>query len=349
MLNPDGAARFSRRNAAHIDLNRDAVNLSSPESKLLKAARDSLNPTFGFNLHDQSIYYRAGRKGEQVALTFLAPAFDYEKNINGVRLKSMQLISVLHDSLSQIIPDRMGVYDDSFEPRAFGDNIQKWGTSTILIESGGYPDDMEKQYIRELNFITYIKALESILSGSYSTKTIKEYDAIPQNDRKLMSLIIRDLAVPVENQLITLDVGYLYSEYVVDDRTLYPSRISDVGDLRVNNGLEEFQADGMHVVQGKWFASPYENVQQLAESDWRARIREGYLGFLVKTLPKNKSSLPFQVATKKPDSDANPFRLKFAPGRNPTFILENEGEKWVVHNGNIFPMEEYIIEVERGF
>src|SRR5680860_638142 len=57
MLNPDGAALFQRRNAAHIDLNRDALHLSNPESRLLKNVRDSLNPAFGFNLHDQSIYY----------------------------------------------------------------------------------------------------------------------------------------------------------------------------------------------------------------------------------------------------------------------------------------------------
>ena len=44
----------------------------------------------------------------------------------------------------------MGRYSDEFEPRAFGDNIQKWGTNTILIESGGIFGDEEKQYLRKL-------------------------------------------------------------------------------------------------------------------------------------------------------------------------------------------------------
>ncbi|MDZ7613028.1 MAG: M14 family zinc carboxypeptidase [Flavobacteriaceae bacterium] len=37
MLNPDGAEQFNRRNAIGIDINRDAVRLQSPESRILKA------------------------------------------------------------------------------------------------------------------------------------------------------------------------------------------------------------------------------------------------------------------------------------------------------------------------
>ena len=40
MLNPDGAARFQRRTAMDIDMNRDAVRLQSPEARILKNKRD---------------------------------------------------------------------------------------------------------------------------------------------------------------------------------------------------------------------------------------------------------------------------------------------------------------------
>lgn len=36
MLNPDGAHRFQRRNAQNIDINRDALHLQAPESRILK-------------------------------------------------------------------------------------------------------------------------------------------------------------------------------------------------------------------------------------------------------------------------------------------------------------------------
>src|SRR6185436_16587564 len=53
MLNPDGAERFQRRNAQGIDINRDALNLQTPEGQALKAVRDRFNPRVGFNLHNQ--------------------------------------------------------------------------------------------------------------------------------------------------------------------------------------------------------------------------------------------------------------------------------------------------------
>ncbi len=349
MLNPDGAARFQRRNAAHIDLNRDALHLSNPESRLLKNVRDSLNPLFGFNLHDQSIYYRAGNEGDQVALAFLAPAYDYEKNINDVRLKAMQLISILRDSLYSQIPDRIAIYDDSFEPRAFGDNIQLWGTSAILIESGGYPDDPEKQYLRELNFITLVKALESIIDRTYQTKTAQDYHSIPENDRKMMSLIIRGLNAPLEKNRIRMDVGYQYEENVNTGKTVHSATITDVGDLSVYTGFEEFQAEGYNPVSGKWYPYPFKNPTELRGSNWQKMIRDGYMGFIVKSIPKTTSGNLLHMATKKPSQRLDPLSLIFAPGRNPTFILEKDGKRLIVQNGEIFPVEEYITKVEKSF
>ena len=92
MLNPDGTDVFKRRNALFIDLNRDAERLQFPETKILKAVRDSLNPKFGFNLHDQSTRYTAGRSFKSAALSFLAPAYNYKKTINDVRANTMKVI-----------------------------------------------------------------------------------------------------------------------------------------------------------------------------------------------------------------------------------------------------------------
>ncbi|MCB0617058.1 MAG: hypothetical protein KDC75_27265, partial [Phaeodactylibacter sp.] len=148
MLNPDGAEKFKRRNAIDIDLNRDALRLQCPEARLLKKVRDETQAQWGFNLHDQSRYYGAGYDNATASISFLAPAYNLNKDINEVRGNAMQLIALLNQSLQEFIPDKVARYDDEFEPRAFGDNIQKWGTSTILIESGGLADDPEKQELR---------------------------------------------------------------------------------------------------------------------------------------------------------------------------------------------------------
>jgi murein tripeptide amidase MpaA len=138
MLNPDGADSFKRRNALDIDLNRDAISQISPEAVILKKSRDDFEPEFGFNLHDQQIYYNVVNTPKQATISLLAPAYNYETEINEVRGRAMKTIAGMNDLLQELIPGQVGKYDDAFEPRAFGDNIQKWGTSTILIESGGY-------------------------------------------------------------------------------------------------------------------------------------------------------------------------------------------------------------------
>ena len=165
MLNPDGAEKFTRRNALGVDVNRDALRLQSPEAKTLKRIRDSLDADFGFNLHDQSKYYNAERTEKPATISFLAPAYNYEKDVNEVRGNAMKVIVQMNKVLQKFAPGQVGRYNDDFEPRAFGDNIQKWGTSTILVESGGYPEDPEKQEIRKLNFVSILSALNAIATG----------------------------------------------------------------------------------------------------------------------------------------------------------------------------------------
>ncbi|MGI9552034.1 MAG: M14 family metallopeptidase, partial [Aurantibacter sp.] len=159
MLNPDGAERYQRRNLLGIDINRDALRLQSPEGRTLKRIRDSLDANFGFNLHDQSRYYNAERTEKPATISYLAPAYNYEKEINEVRGNAMKVIVFMNEILQKYAVGQVGRYNDDFEPRAFGDNIQKWGTSTILIESGGYVNDREKQEIRKLNYVSILSAI----------------------------------------------------------------------------------------------------------------------------------------------------------------------------------------------
>lgn len=349
MLNPDGAERFQRRNAANIDLNRDAIHLSSPESRLLKKVRDSIEPLVGFNLHDQSIFYRAGRQGKQSAITFLAPAFDFDNDINGVRLRAMQIISVLNDSIQTVIPDRVATYDDAFEPRAFGDNTQKWGTSAILIESGGYNGDPEKQFLRKLNFVLYIKALESLMNKTFEVKTIRDYNAIPVNQRNMMSLKIRNLLLPVGNQNIRLDIGYLYTDQFDSGHLKTNARIADVGDLSIYDGFEDFDAAGMNIVRGKWYEKRVKSFSGLRKLDIETLIRSGYLGFHLRRLSGIPVNLPLHFSTaSSAAADDDPFDPDFQPGKNPTFMLQKEDKMWVVNNGQLYTMDQFVAAVKEA-
>jgi murein tripeptide amidase MpaA len=92
MLNPDGAEAFKRRNTLGVDINRDALRLQSPESRTLKRVRDSLDADFGFNLHDQSTYYNAELTEKPATISYLAPAYNYEKDINESRGNAMNML-----------------------------------------------------------------------------------------------------------------------------------------------------------------------------------------------------------------------------------------------------------------
>src|SRR3546814_16791724 len=90
-MNPGGAARFQRRNAQGIDINRDARALVSPEARALHDLRERVKPAFGFNLHDQLVGYRAGDSDRGTAIALLAPAFNEARDANDIRAGALDL------------------------------------------------------------------------------------------------------------------------------------------------------------------------------------------------------------------------------------------------------------------
>ncbi|MGF1925656.1 MAG: M14 family zinc carboxypeptidase, partial [Bacteroidia bacterium] len=176
MLNPDGAQVWTRRNSMNVDLNRDAKNLTTPEGRALMHLAKRLNPEFGFNLHDQSTLYAAGKNTNNPAtISFLAPAYNTAKEMNSVRTKAVQLISTINDWMQTKIPRQVAKYNDTHDSTCFGDTFQAMGISTILIESGGYQDDPDKQFIRKVNFYALLHGLDAIASRNYMSASTQNY------------------------------------------------------------------------------------------------------------------------------------------------------------------------------
>ena len=109
MLNPDGAEFYTRENANQIDLNRDFIALSQPESQLLMRVFNEIQPDFCFNLHDQRTIFGAGQTKNPATVSFLAPSYNDKKEINEVRLKAINLIASLNEKLSEFIPNQIGI------------------------------------------------------------------------------------------------------------------------------------------------------------------------------------------------------------------------------------------------
>jgi hypothetical protein len=247
MVNPDGAERFQRRTAAGIDMNRDAARLQTPEAKILKAARDKYNPEFGFNLHDQEPRYTVGSTGKVATIALLTPAFDYAKTDNAVRLRAKKVAATLVDIFTPYIGGHISRYDDSYEPRAFGDNIQGWGTSTVLIESGGWKDDPQKMFIRKVNCVAYLTILQAIASGSYEQADVARYESLHDNTRNLYDMIVERVTLKFEGGMapVVADLGINIEESKHSGTVKTIARITDIGDLSTYSTFERINAEGV--------------------------------------------------------------------------------------------------------
>jgi len=198
LLNPDGAARFQRRNVQGIDINRDARMLATPEARTLKALHDRVKPAYGFNLHDQRVGYRAGDSDRGTAIALLSPPYNHAADVNDVRTRAIEVAGVIRTALEPYLAGHIARWDETFDPRAFGDLTTQWGTSTVLIEAGGIDGDVQKQHLRKLYFLGLVAALDSIATGRHAGVPHALYRDLPENGDVWPDLLVRGgtLAVP---------------------------------------------------------------------------------------------------------------------------------------------------------
>ena len=198
MLNPDGAERFQRRNVQNIDINRDALDLATPEARLLKSLRDSLNPKVGCNLHNQNWRTSVGPPQKQMkgaAISLLSVAYDEARSMNDGRVLTKKLGALIRDSLEPYALGRIGRYDDSFEPRAFGDQLTLAGTPVLLIETGPWPDANPDPMLVKLNYIALVRSLHALADGSAHQADPARYDSLPENTGGGFHTVIRGVTV----------------------------------------------------------------------------------------------------------------------------------------------------------
>jgi hypothetical protein len=196
MLNPDGAEKTRRTNAQGIDINRDALRLETPEGRFLKSVRDRLKPSIGYNLHNHSPSLTAGKQGPQVAISLLSVPYDEAFTENEGRLATKRLAVLVRRLLEPYAKDRIARYDMDYTARAFGDSMTRWGTATLLIESGGFFGPDEASTLVRLNFVALLGTLHALADGSLAAVDAKAYDAIPLNTRdRLFDLLLRNARV----------------------------------------------------------------------------------------------------------------------------------------------------------
>ncbi len=231
ILNPDGAAAFTRVNANAVDLNRDAQQRTQPESRALRSVFQEFQPDYCFNLHDQRTIFNVGDTSKPATLSFLAPAHDEIRSVSPARSLSMKLIVAMNRMVQKQIPGQVGRYDDAFNANCVGDTFQMTGIPTVLFEAGHYPDDYERERTREYIFQALMTALHAIGKKKVSELDPSEYFLIPENQKKYFDVLIRNAYI-IDQSLKKGDaIGILYVETLNNETIDFVPKIDKTGSL----------------------------------------------------------------------------------------------------------------------
>jgi len=225
ILNPDGAFAYTRINANRVDLNRDAQELSQPESQILHGLFKAINPDFCFNLHGQRTIFNVGVTEKPATISFLAPAFNEERSLSSARERSMQVVAAMNTLLQRIIPNQMGRYDDGFNANCVGDAFQMTDTPTILFEAGHYYDDYDRERTREFMFLAILEGVRTIANQELGNYTVADYLAIPENGKLYYDILINNAQTLNPLFSSTSRVGVLYEEVLKLDTIVFKPKI----------------------------------------------------------------------------------------------------------------------------
>lgn len=244
MLNPDGAKVYTRENANGIDLNRDAQNRSQPESLILRKAFEDFKPDYCYNLHDQRTIYSAGQTNNPATVSFLAPAYNLERNINDVRIKAMNVIVAMNETLQQFIPNQVGRFDDSFNLNCVGDTFQYLNVPTILFEAGHFQGDYDRETTRKYIFIALLSGLLFFCENDVVHNKIEDYVKIPQNKVAFYDFVYKNVKINYDGNEKIVNFAAQFKEVLKNKEITFEAVITQIDGLENYFGHVEIDAEG---------------------------------------------------------------------------------------------------------
>jgi hypothetical protein len=217
--------------------------------------RDRLKPSVGYNLHDHGPNVTAGNRGPQVAISLMSVPFDDAFSVNEGRRTTMRMAVLVQRLLDPWVKGRVARYDMEYTARCFGDSMTRWGTPTLLIESGGFFGPDEVSTLVRLNFVALLGTLHALADGSLANVDAKAYDAIPLNTRdRLCDVLVRNARVVGGGGLppfladVGLNVAPARPGFTGPSPHGSPGGVLEVGDLTEFLGKTEIDLTGRLLV-----------------------------------------------------------------------------------------------------
>jgi hypothetical protein len=262
LMNPDGAQRFTRRNAQGIDVNRDARLAMTLEGGTLRRLKDEFSPSIAFNLHDMKPRKSTSSEHELVALAVQAGPFDEWGGDNEVRRQGKRLCACMAQAAGAYAHGHITRYDAPFMPRAFGDSMMRWGVACCLIESGGWYGPGAQAFVERLHWLALLAGLHAAATGSEASANAAYYDALPLDTGPCFFDILIHRAKLLDGSarpVIEGDIGIYQERYgrrASDDKTRPLGQIEDFGDLGEDRGKTELDGRNRLVIPGLVAVAP---------------------------------------------------------------------------------------------
>jgi len=257
MLNPDGSESYTRENANKVDLNRDSQSLTQPESRVLRKAYQDFKPDYCYNMHDQRTIFAVGDTGKPATISFLAPSYNEERQVNEVRSKAINVIAAMDEVLQQFIPGQVGRFDDGFNINCIGDTFQYLGTPTILFEAGHFQKDYQREESRKFLFIALLSGFLILSENDIVSDGYMHYLNIPQNKALFFDFVYKNIKINYDSSEIITNFAAQYKEELIDKTIIFNAFVIKIGDLENYSGHAEF--DG----QKKLYSDNNHNIPEL--------------------------------------------------------------------------------------
>jgi hypothetical protein len=146
-------------------------------------------------------------------------------------------------------------YDDSHEPRAFGDGIQSLGVATMLVEAGGWPEaDVEP--MTRLHFHGLLNTLHAIATDKYRTADAQIYEDLPESNSTRMSDCLVTKARVLDAKVMEPFVADLVIDQTHSNRLWVTNKrdgkVTDIGDIPPTPAVLTIDASQTLVMPGQF-------------------------------------------------------------------------------------------------
>jgi len=187
-------------------------------------------------------------------VSVLAPPPDARRTETPAMRRGKQLCACFVEAVRPYAARMISRYDDTYEPRAFGELIQSLGTATMLVEAGGWHEP-DPEPLTRLHFHGLLVTLHVIATGEFEKANLDAYETLPRsNSRPLFDCVVAgghlfDAAVA---QPFRADIAIEQSH---GQRIALSSRrdgkLVDLGDLSTTPAKLMIEAEGCLILPGR--------------------------------------------------------------------------------------------------